>query len=204
MGVIIVLLLWMKFLNIVDTSIALLVCANLGTCDLWTITNQTAYGAGGNNVIDLMSLIGNAAGVGRTSNDSSGGANYTSGMSNSIISGDPLAFAVDYGDKGMIKGHGRCSTQAGTGIWNGASGPEAVTTMSTLPDSSGGNCYCTLESYTPLNGGMTALSAPWVFFHGYVDASSCARVCAINCANNLWYDGADSLAFRAAMFGAVQ
>ena len=195
------------FTTLPETPTTKLVCANQSDgCTLWTITDQTAYGISGNGTttIDLTSLIGNIRGTGYTSNNSIGAYYFTQDMSNSIISGDPMAFAVDYGDKGMIKGHGRCSSQSGTGVGNGASGPEAVTTTSTLPDSSGPYCYCTLEGYTPLNGNMTVLSAPWVFGGGTVGWSGCADECAVNCAMDLWYDNTRSLMFRAAVFGSVQ
>ena len=194
------------FTTLPTTETTKLVCANPGTCTLWSITGQTAYGISGSGTttVDLTSLIGNVAGTGYTSNDSSGNDYDTYGMSNSIISGDPMAFAVDYGDKGMIKGHGRCSTQSGTGIWNGASGPEDVTTTSTLPDSSGQYCYCQLDGYTTDGGTMTSLSAPWVFDSGYGDASKCAGDCAYDCAEHLRNVGTSNLAFRAAVFNSVQ
>ncbi len=189
-----------------ETQTTKLVCANPGTCDLWTITEQTAYGRSGNGTttIDLMSLIGNVAGTGYTSNDSNGDDWDTDGMSNSIISGDPLAFAVDYGDKGMIKGHGRCSSQEGNNNNFTWTNPTIIPTLS--PDSSGQYCYCTLDSYTSLNGTMTTLSAPWVFFFDDGDASDCAYTCADYCAyylRNVNAD-ADALAFRTAVFNSVQ
>jgi hypothetical protein len=187
-----------------ETQTTKLVCANPGTCDLWTITNQTAYGISGNGTttIDLMSLIGNVAGTGYTSNDESGNDNDTVGMSNSIISGDPLAFAVDYGDKGMIKGHGRCSSQEGDHNNYTWTNPTIIPTLS--PDSSGKYCYCTLDSYTPLNESMTTLSAPWVFNFDVDDASYCASSCASECAAGLWGVDAYDLPFRAAVFNSVQ
>ena len=183
-----------------ETQTTKLVCANPGTCDLWTITEQTAYGR-----IDLMSIMGNVRGTGYTSNDDSGEESIdTYNMSNSIISGDPMAFAVDYGDKGMIKGHGRCSSQVGDNNDYTWTNP---TISSTLPDSEGLYCYCTLDSYTPLNGSMTALSAPLVFsyeFGSLRGLSGCADRCAGFCAARLQFDSASDLAFRAAMFNSVQ
>ena len=190
------------FTTLPETETTKLQCTD-SNCLLWNIVTQTAYGISGNGTttIDLMSIIGNVAGIGYTSNDSSGDANDTDGMSNSIISGDPMAFAVDYGVKGMIKGHGRCSSQEGdNNNWTWTN----PTVSSTLPDSSGQYCYCTLEGYTPLNGTMTTLSAPWVFSDAYGDASVCADDCASFCAGHLWADYPVSLAFRSAVFNSVQ
>ena len=190
-----------------ETPTTTLECANPGTCTLWTIVDQTAYGISGDGTtttVDLTTLIGNVAGTGYTSNDSSGADYDTYNMSNTIISGEPLAFAVDYGDKGMIKGHGRCSSRGVTHPWyNNSYTFESDHFTSTLPDSSGQYCYCTLESYTPLNGSMTGLSAPWVFNNDYGDASDCAYYCANFCAYSLQLDGTLNLAFRAAVFGSL-
>ena len=200
------------FTNLPTTDTTKLECANQADgCTLWTIVDQTAYGISGNGTttIDLMSLIGNVAGTGYTSNDDSGSDYFTNGMSNSIISGDPLAFAVDYGAKGMIKGHGRCSMRAGdTHTWDN----DTYNTISsnftpTLPDASGDYCYCQLDGYTTNGdnwGNMTALSAPWVFYYDYGDTFSCVEDCAGICANRLWRADPDALAFRAAVFNSVQ
>ncbi len=158
---------------------------------------------------NLTSLIGvSERGNGYTSNRSTGSENYSKNMSNTIIANDPMAFAVDYGTKGIIKGHGRCSTRAGaSGTWGG--NPYIYNVIdsnftSTLPDSSGQYCYCQLDSYTPVSGSAIALSTPWVFGSDFDDADFCADSCAENCANYLWRATSDTLAFRAAVFGSVQ
>ena len=196
------------FTTLPETPTTTLECANPGTCTLWTIVDQTAYGINGDGTtttIDLASLIGNVRGTGYTANNSRG--DQIGGfMSNSIISGDPLAFAVDYGDKGMIKGHGRCSTRGVSSPWdqnNNTFSSDHFT--STLPDASGQYCYCQLDGYTPLNGTMTTLSAPWVFLDNLGDADFCANAeCASLCAFSLWSNGTNLLAFRAAVFNSVQ
>ncbi len=193
------------FTNLPTTDTTTLECANPGTCTLWTIVDQTAYGINGDGTtttIDLASLIGNVRGTGYTANNSRG--DQIGGfMSNSIISGDPLAFAVDYGDKGMIKGHGRCSTRAGDAhtFDNDTYNSIPSNFTSTLPDASGQYCYCTLDGYTPSNGTVTALSAPWVFDG---DMEYCADYCADLCAGFLQDADDVSLAFRAAVFNSVQ
>ena len=195
------------FTNLPTTDTTKLECANQADgCTLWTIVDQTAYGISGNGTttIDLMSLIGNVAGTGYTANRSSGDRLPGGYMENSIISGDPLAFAVDYGAKGMIKGHGRCSSQEGNNNNQTWTNP---TISSTLPDASGIYCYCQLDGYTPLNDTMTALSAPWVFIIDYSDpgAGDCADYCADLCGTLLWVtEPPAALAFRAAVFNSVQ
>ena len=198
------------FTTLPETQTTKLVCANQSDgCTLWTITDQTAYGINGDGTtttIDLMSIIGNVEGNGYTSNDSRGNDGGTYGMSNSVISGDRLAFAVDYGNKGMIKGHGRCSTRGVSSPWYNSSSYAFSSDhfTSTLPDASGQYCYCQLDGYTPSNGTMTTLSAPWVFRNDLGIASFCADFCANLCAGFLWDDDANDLAFRAAMFNSVQ
>ncbi|MBQ7409488.1 MAG: hypothetical protein IJV03_02900, partial [Alphaproteobacteria bacterium] len=158
---------------------------------------------------NLTSLIGvSEEANGYTSNDSTGEEYDTNNMSNTIIANDPMAFAVDYGNKGIIKGHGRCSTRAGAdNTWGG--NPYTYNVIdsnftSTLPDSSGQYCYCQLDSYTPLNGSAIALFAPWVFNNDTDDADGCPLYCAGYCADNLQDDDTTYLAFRAAVFGSVQ
>jgi len=158
---------------------------------------------------NLTTVIGTSeAGTGYTSNDSTGSDYDTDGMSNSVISGDSMAFAVDYGNKGMIKGHGRCSTRAGANdTWTNTYNviqDNFVTDLTNQTGQSGAQyCYCHLDSYTPVSGSAIALSGPWVFASGYGDAGDCADLCAINCALNLRNGDSRGLAFRAAVFGSL-
>ena len=165
----------------------------------------------GVNPTTIANTIGTDAGSGYTSNDYTGEDYDTDGMSNDIIANDPMAFAVDYGsNKGMIKGHGRCSKRSATDPWVGenyayvlqSDGTVATLTDETDPDTGGQYCYCHLESYT-LNGTTQSLSAPWVFYDDDGVAGDCAANCAFNCAGRLQRDAANSLAFRSAVFGAV-
>ncbi|MBR5904492.1 MAG: hypothetical protein IKZ49_03080, partial [Alphaproteobacteria bacterium] len=157
---------------------------------------------------DLMTAIGaSEAGAGYTSNDSNGDDYESVGMSNSIISGDSMAFAVDYGNKGMIKGHGRCSTRAGAGhnnTWaNNIYNVISDNLVTDLTDETGQPgtkyCYCHLDSYTPLNDSAIELSGPWVFVNGVMDGS-CATMCAYRCGINISREDSWALSFRAAIF----
>ena len=123
------------------------------------------------------------------------------------ISG-PMSFAVDYAGKGILTGHGRCSTQAGVGIWNGASTPEDVTVVNTLTDETGQEgaqyCYCQVDGFTPTGGDKVMVtSAPWVFRDDDGSANGCAVNCAGLCAYRLRGDGVYDLAFRAAVVGNI-
>jgi hypothetical protein len=111
-------------------------------------------------------------------------------------------FVVDYGTKGIIKGHGRCSTRGVANPWEYTFESDYFT--STLPDSSGQYCYCQLDSYTPNGGSATALSAPWVFSNDYELAGDCANDCTAHCASHMLNDNSDNLAYRTAMFGAIE
>ena len=123
------------------------------------------------------------------------------------ISG-PMSFAVNYAGKGMLTGHGRCSTQAGVGLWNSASTPEDVTVINNLTDETGQSdaqyCYCQVDGFTPTGGDKVMVtSAPWVFNDVFGSADNCADGCASYCAYNLRPGGVRSLAFRAAVMDAT-
>jgi hypothetical protein len=157
-----------------------------------------------------MTVIGETAGTGYTSNNSTGSATVTTGsISNSIISGDSMAFAADYGNKGMIKGHGRCSKQRGSrGSIVDGTYPD-ITTYADLTDETGQTgayyCWVRLDSYTPVNGSAIALSGSWVFRDDQGSPSICASKCAEYSAQNLNASSYSSdLAFRAAMFDSVE
>ncbi|MBO7656835.1 MAG: hypothetical protein J6S80_03850 [Alphaproteobacteria bacterium] len=157
---------------------------------------------------DLMTLIG-ASNAGSTyaARDNSGNDMNENASTYGLSSSDHNSFAVDYGNSGVIRGHGRCSTRAGTDPWsNDTYDIISSNFVDSLTDETGQNgaqyCYCGLDSYTPLNGTATALSGPWVFDFDHGDEGMCAYVCALNCAVELMNDSENSLAFRAAMFNA--
>ena len=159
--------------------------------------------------IDLMTLIGTVVGTGYTSNDYTGSNTEDYGMSNTVISNDPMAFAVDYGNNGMIKGHGRCSTLGVTTPWYNNNNTFASDhfvenlTDETVPYTGGTNCYCHLDSYIPVSDSAQSLSASWVFGGNYPSATYCASGCPNRCARTLQEDNSNSLAFRTAVFGAA-
>ncbi|MBQ7055644.1 MAG: hypothetical protein IJN91_01795 [Alphaproteobacteria bacterium] len=116
-----------------------------------------------------------------------------------------MTFSVDYGSAGVITGRAQCSSQSGIGMWNGASTSDEITIRASLPDSSGQYCYCTLDGYTPVGGAAQVLSAPWVFRYDRGAADNCADYCALYCARGLlWGDDSSGLAFRSAVFNAVE
>ena len=117
------------------------------------------------------------------------------------------SFAVDYEGKGLLTGHGRCSTQAGVGIWNNDgtyNNPEDVTVVNNLTDETGVDgatyCYCQVDGFTPTGGDKVIVtSAPWVFNGNEDTADDCTSNCADVCASNLQADGVYYRAFRAAV-----
>ena len=116
-----------------------------------------------------------------------------------------MTFSVDYYvDLGSITGRAQCSSQSGIGMWNGASTSDEITISASLPDSSGQYCYCTLDGYTPVGGAAQVLSAPWVFLHNSGNARFCGDDCANSCAYFLEPTDMNSLAFRSAVFNAVE
>ena len=148
---------------------------------------------------DLMSLIGvSSAGDDNAAIDNSGTDINDNASTYNLSSSDHNSFAVDYGDAGVIRGHGRCSTRSGSDY----------ETVDNLTDETGNGgaryCYCRLDSYTASGGSAQSLSGPWVFNFDYDDdgAGYCADYCASICALNLWGDESGRLAFRAAIFNA--
>ena len=72
-------------------------------------------------------------------------------------------------------------------------------------DSTGQYCYCQMDGFKPTGGTREIVtSAPWVIFDNYGSATSCASRCAYDCAADLRNVGVDSLAFRAAVVGALE
>lgn len=158
---------------------------------------------------DLMTLIG-ASGEADTyaARDNNGEDTNDNASTYGLSSSDHNSFAVDYGNSGIVRGHGRCSTRAGdSGTWNNDTyNVISGNFVDSLTDETGQSgaqyCYCQLDSYTASGGSAQALSGPWVFRSDDEDADTCADDCALDCADALMFGGADGLAFRAAVFNA--
>lgn len=157
---------------------------------------------------DLMSLIGDIWGDDYAVISNSGSDKHNNASSYNLSTSDHNSFVVDYGDNGVIRGHGRCSTRNGTDPWsNGTYDVISTNFVDNLANETGQSgaqyCYCGLDSYTPVNGSAQSLSGPWVLFsNAGWDGAACAENCADGCADNLANGIPDSLAFRAAVFNA--
>ena len=119
---------------------------------------------------------------------------------------DKNTWAVNYGDRGILKGRAQCSSRAGTYPWKDHTYNVIDSNFTaTLTSTVGSYCYCKLDSYTPLNGSEQGLSSPWVFYGGYsyISSSSCASQCIEYCAYYMYNKDSGSLTFRAAMLGSV-
>ncbi len=117
------------------------------------------------------------------------------------ISG-PMSFAVDYAGKGILTGHGRCSTQAGDNNNETWTDPTIVNNLTDETGQEGATyCYCQVDGFTPTGGDKVIVtSAPWVFISGgFGFAHNCADGCAYGCAYRLRSDGVGDLAVRAAV-----
>ena len=115
------------------------------------------------------------------------------------------SFAVDYAGKGLLTGHGRCSTQAGDNNDYTWTDPTIVNTLTDETGQIGAQyCYCQVDGFTPTGGDKVIVtSAPWVFDRNYVSVSACESVCTANCASFLRSDGVKYLAFRGAVVGNI-
>ena len=170
--------------------------AGTDTCSATTCENGWHLNPG---VPDLNATIGSTArsGYGYISN-SYGGDTYNQSAYGLTEQG---TFAVEYGDnKGIITGRSQCSSQSGTNNDYTWSNP---TISSTLPNSSGRYCYCTLDSYTPVGSETISLSIPWIFRNDRNDNDNCGGLCAYYCADALQGSRTNDLAFRTAVFDMV-
>ena len=104
---------------------------------------------------------------------------------------EPNTFAIDYGDDGMITGHGRCSTKVGNGISYSWDVPTQYDELDDETGQSGANyCYCRVDSYTPVGGLTQILSDETWTFWGQLN--SCAQECSLRCKDAIrtktdWY-----------------
>jgi hypothetical protein len=119
------------------------------------------------------------------------------------------SFAVDYEGKGILTGHGRCSTQAGVRNFDyNTNTLKEITIVNTLTDETGQSgakyCYCQVDGFTPMGGTKAIVtSAPWVYNFDNGSADGCASYCAYYCAHALRSDGVSDLAFRTAVVGNI-
>ena len=160
--------------------------------------------------LDIGATIGEEAGTNSARIDNSGSfaeADFGGGTKGQEYYGisDKNSFAVDYEGKGLLTGHGRCSTQTGDNNNYTWTDP---TIVNTLTDETGQNgahyCYCQVDGFTPMGGDKVIVtSAPWVFDRNYASISACKSVCTANCARFLRSDGASDLAFRAAVMNSL-
>ncbi len=118
---------------------------------------------------------------------------------------DKNSFAVDYAGKGMLTGHGRCSTQAGTHNNYTWTDPTIVNTLTDETGAEGARyCYCQVDGFTPTGGDKVMVaSAPWVFDDVYGSADYCASGCANLCAGGLRLVAMDTFAFRVAVMNSL-
>ena len=118
-------------------------------------------------------------------------------------------FAIFMGDKGVVRGQGRCSTIAGSngshtnGVWDDNGDWSNTSTLDNLTDEAGEGmyCWCKYDTYTQVGGQTFSLSVPWVFSMACTDgyASECEWDCARDC-------GIDFLRrndFRAKLFSLI-
>ena len=130
--------------------------------------------------MDLYTIIG----------DSSGESNWDTGT-----------FSVDYWQKGLITGKARCSSRGVSTPWYQIEGylVPADHFVNTLPDSSGDNCYCQVDSFTPVDGETQSVSGVWVY------NGSCSGVnpCESKCAYDMYSGATDRLAYRTAVLSAT-
>ena len=177
-----------------ETQTTKLVCANPGTCNLWTITNQTAYGMTPFN--PDVSINGTSQCYRQLNGDTGGngtcGADTLSYLGADGNKSGKWGVVFPYGD---VSGISVCSTQSGT-YANAATSEQSAILDSDFAQQSGvggnigGNCWCKMEN-------PTVSGSPWVFGSDYGSTSNCAAGCANLCGSGVRYDAV----MRGAVFG---
>lgn len=129
------------------------------------------------------------------------------------ISSDYGAFAINYGDGGILYGHSRCSKTQGyqDGVNNNNSTWNNPTKFNELADetstsSSGGRyCYCQLDGYKEtLESTKESISSLWVFVYESSESATCAMACANSCRTALASgSGSGWFPFRTAILGTL-
>ena len=163
-----------------------LACANPGTCDLWTITPQTAYGRAAAPAIDLSALV-NATRAAMCYASLSGGGKgdgqYDDGCTTARTNYGDWGTVFEYNNSTIqINGISACSAVKEKlsygGIPTNQSGVQAdyESNMAAAPTNSpvGGYCYCKLTDPETSN-------ARWVYINSQ-KPSGCADSCARHCA----------------------
>ncbi len=183
-----------------------LVCQNSPDCTLWTIVDQTAYGAGGGSgsgngggadpaiLAMLQALVG-----------TTGTGNCYKNLSDGTVSvGTCTTAPSGYGDWGVmftynnepvqVSGISVCSSVNEESNQTGVQS-DYESNMSAAPTSSpvGGNCYCKMTG--------PAVSR-WVFNRSYSSSSACAGPCAARCGYNVQHTNYPG--FQSDVLGAVQ
>ena len=110
---------------------------------------------------------------------------------------EPMSFAIDYGERGIITGRGRYSSQEGN---NNNSSWTNPTIVDELSEEAYGYCYCRIDNYISSGGTVMKLSGPWVYLD---DAVVMGYECTSACAEFLFSNGGDYIPFRGAILGAI-
>ena len=181
------------FTTLPTTETTKLVCANPGTCTLWSITGQTAYGITPFN--PDVSISGTSICYrrlnGNTGSDGTCTADTLSYLGASGNKSGKWGVVFPYGE---VSGISVCSEQSGT-YANAATDAQSTildneyTQQAGVGGNAGGYCWCKMEN--PDNS-----AARWVFLDSY-SVSKCANVCADDCADDVQLR-AD---FRGTVFG---
>ena len=173
-------------------------------------TCDTGYTFNPGSAVDLVDIIGTGAAESQASIDANYNANYKEYTNHDpsfygLTAGDNNSFAVNYGDRGIIRGHAACSTTSGTVNFNGTN--STFSTQSSINDrpydTDAGHCWCHIDGYTADGENWQKVSSSWVLTNNFDQNHYCAGDCSFICAYRLMADDNDNLAYRAALLGSV-
>ena len=148
--------------------------------------------------INLATELSNVDGVSSAYINNSGGyienyGNQTKGQAYYGITANN-AWAVDFGNKGIISGSARCSSVSAATLITAEMGAVG-----------GNNCYCNITGYKAVGENLQSiLSSSWVMNAHTVGIGDCVARCPYMCAAIVRYGSNDTYSsFRSTLFGSV-
>ena len=104
---------------------------------------------------------------------------------------------------GELRGMARCSTHFGPDDIDSTPSHVETSTNVTAAFGTGGYCWCKPTSWTATGGTMQSLSSSWLLLRRDGDATDCADICAISCAEMIGTGDTEGFWFRSAVFNAI-
>ena len=159
--------------------------------------------------LNIATTIGNTAGTSAAYID--GSNNFTEDDANNgmafygLTNNDTNAFAVNFGNLGVIRGHAACSNTPGTAVIDGAN--SSFSTEQSITDETGEPgaqfCWCHIDGYTRNDGTPESVSSVWVYRSDIDQETYCSNLCAGSCSGYLQEAWPAVLVFRSTILDSI-